>query len=122
MGLTRPVVAEPFDRLDALTPAALRRWWTARVRRVLEIAVTELPFYRERFAAAEFDVAGFRTLADLSRLPVIRKRDMLAWQTERGSHRLGIERRVDPRSGETLTVSSGTSGTTFLTVNSRWRR
>ena len=53
MELTRRV-AEPFDRLDLLSPAALRRWWTARVRRVLEIAVAELPFYRDRFSAAGF--------------------------------------------------------------------
>jgi phenylacetate-CoA ligase len=119
--LTRRV-AEPFDRLDLLSPAALRRWWTARVRRVLEIAVAELPFYRDRFSAAGFDVASFRTLADLARLPTFRKKDMLAWQSERGSHRLGIERSVDPRAGETLTVSSGTIGTTFLTINARWRR
>jgi len=123
MGLTTPAaVAEPFDRLDRTTPAALRRWWTARVRRVLEIAAAELPFYRERFAAAGFDVHEFRTLADLSRVPVFSKRDMLAWQSERRSHRLGIERRVGAAAGETYTVSSGTIGTTFLTVNARWRR
>jgi len=103
VGLTGRV-AEPFDRLDLLSPAALRRWWTARVRRVLEIAVAELPFYRDRFSAAGFDVATFRTLADLQRLPTFRKKDMLAWQSERGSHRLGIERRVDRNAGETLTV------------------
>jgi phenylacetate-CoA ligase len=115
-------VAEPFDRLDLLSATALRRWWTARVRRMLEIAVAELPFYRDRFAAAGFDVASFRTLDDLVGLPTFRKRDMLAWQNERGSHRLGIERSVERDTGETLTVSSGTIGTTFLTINPRWRR
>src|SRR5262245_59154100 len=97
-----PRVAEPFDRLDLFSPAALRRWWTARVRRVLKIAVTELPFYRDRFGAAGFDVASFRTLDDLARLPTFRKKDMLAWQRERGSHRLGIERSIDRDAGETL--------------------
>ena len=120
--LRRATVAEPFDRLDTLSPVALRRWWTARVRRVLEIAVEELPFYRERFAAAGFDVRSFASLADLGRLPTFRKKDMLDWQAQRQSHQLGIERRIDRRVGETLTVSSGTSGTTFLTVNPRWRR
>jgi phenylacetate-CoA ligase len=115
-------VAEPFDRLDTLTPAGLRRWWTKRVGHVLEVAMAELPFYRERFAAAGFDPASYRTLDDLRRLPTFCKQDMLARQAERGSHQLGIERRVAGRSGETLTVSSGTSGTTFLTVNARWRR
>jgi phenylacetate-CoA ligase len=117
----RARVAEPFDRLDTLSSAALRRWWTGRVRRVLEIAVAELPFYAEKFAAAGFDVQRFQSLDDLDQLPTFRKQDMLAWQTERKCHRLGIERRID-RSGETFTVSSGTIGTTFLTVNPRWRR
>jgi phenylacetate-CoA ligase len=127
MGVTQPSprrarVVEPFDRLDTLSSAALRRWWTARVRRVLEIAVAELPFYAEKFTAAGFDVRSFRSLDDLGGLPTFRKQDMLAWQAQRKSHRLGIERRIDRRLGETLTVSSGTIGTTFLTVNQRWRR
>jgi phenylacetate-CoA ligase len=122
VGVTAGSVAEPFDRLDTLTPATLRGWWTKRVRRILRIAVDDLPFYRDRFTAAGFDAASFCSLEDLSRLPTFRKRDMVAWQSERRSHRLGIERRVDGHEGDTLCVSSGTSGTTFLTVNSRWRR
>ena len=115
-------VAEPFDRLDTLTPGALARWWTRRVRRVLDIAAAELPLQRERFDAAGFDVADFRSLDDLSRLPPMRKRDALATQRARHSHRLGIERHAGDGDGETLTVSSGTSGTTFLTIDARWRR
>lgn len=115
-------LSAPFDRLDRMTPTTLRRWWTGRVKRVLEIAMKELPFYRERFGAVGFDAAGFRSLEELSRLPTFTKRDMLARQKEVASHRLGIERRRDHASGETLCVSSGTSGTTFLTINSRWRR
>ena len=121
MGL-RAKVAEPFDRLDTLTPAALRRWWTKRVGEVLTVAMAELPFYRERFGAAGFDPSRFGGLDDLRRLPTFRKLDILARQNERGSHQIGIERRLDHRRGETLAVSSGTSGTTFLTVNTRWRR
>lgn len=118
----RTTPAEPFDRLDTLTPQALRRWWTKRVRSVLEIAMSELPFYQSRFGAVGFDVKSFRSLDNLVHLPTFRKKDMLAWQAEQRSHALGIERRSTPRLGETLTVSSGTSGTTFLTINARWRR
>ena len=42
--LTRRV-ARALRPARPLSGAALRRWWTARVRRVLEIAVAELPFY-----------------------------------------------------------------------------
>lgn len=115
-------VAEPFDSLDRKSPAALRRWWTGRVKRVLGTAMRELPFYQERFGAVGFEASSFRSLDDLSRLPTFTKRDMLARQREVASHRLGIERAGDPAAGQTLCVSSGTSGTTFLTIDSRWRK
>lgn len=115
-------VAEPFDRLDTLSPAALRAWWTRRVKRVLEVAMAELPLYRERFGAAGLDAASFRRLEDLDRLPILRKQDLLDVQARRRSHRLGIERVPERLQAATLTLSSGTIGTTFVTINSRWRR
>jgi phenylacetate-CoA ligase len=117
-------VAEPFDRLDTLSSAALERWWTRRVRRTLEIADAEVPFYRERFAAAEFAVSSFRSLADLARIPILRKADLLALQLARGSNLLGIER-THGRGATSLSLSSGTSalvGTTFIHHTDRWRR
>ena len=120
----RPKVTAPFDRLDLLTRAGLERWWTRRIRRILEIADAELPFYRERFAAAGFSVASFRMLDDLARIPILRKAELLALQRERGSNRLGIER-TRGRSATSLSLSSGTSaaaGTTFILHTPGWRR
>ena len=114
--------AEPFDRLDLLSPAALRRWWTNRVRNVLEIAAVELPFYQRRFAACGFDVKQFRRLEDLARLPTWRKRDVLEEQGRLGSHALGIERLREGTVPSAITLSSGTIGTSFITINLRWRR
>lgn len=113
--------AEPFDALDRLSPAALRRWWTSRVRRVFEIAARELPFYRERFAACGFEAAAIRSLEDLARLPTFRKKDVLERQQRLGSHRLGIERLPRGRASA-ITLSSGTIGTTFISISQRWRR
>ncbi|MGH7898122.1 MAG: phenylacetate--CoA ligase family protein, partial [Candidatus Binatia bacterium] len=110
------------DRLDLLTPAALRRWWTRRVRRILEIAAAELPFYRRRFAEVGFDAAAFRRLEDLEQLPTFRKRDVLEAQNRLGSHALGIERVAKGTRASALTLSSGTIGTTFITISRRWRR
>jgi phenylacetate-CoA ligase len=114
--------AEPFDRLDALSPPALERWWTRRVRAVLEIAATELPFYRERFATAGYAPSQFRRLADLAAVPIVNKADLLQAQRDGGSHAIGIERRGTGRRHNTLSLSSGTSGTTFITHTDRWRR
>lgn len=118
MGVT--TVAEPFDRLDTLSPGSLRRWWERRIRSVLA-AAAELPFYRRRFAEAGFDATEFRTLEDLERIPILRKRDLLALQRELGSHRLGIER-LRAGAPTTVSLSSGTAGTTFITHTDRWRR
>lgn len=121
MGVSAAPVAEPFDRLDQLGPAALRAWWMRRVRSVLAIADAELPFYRDRFRAAGFDVATVRTLDDLVRMPIVRKRDLLALQRERGSHLLGLERLGGARVSN-VSLSSGTAGTTFVAHTDRWRR
>jgi len=115
-------VKEPFDRLDDLSPAELRRWWTRRVRRVLDVAAKELPFYRRRFAEAGFDAASFRSLDDLARLPTWRKKDVLEQQRSAGSHALGIERLPGGAAPSAITLSSGTIGTSFITVSLRWRK
>lgn len=122
--LTRTSAAsEPFDALDRLSPAGLNRWWASRLRAVLKVAAEKLPFYRERFAAAGFDPAAFRTLDDLHALAVCTKADLLAAQRKAGSHNVGIEcESGGARSHVTLSLSSGTSGTTFITHTGAWRR
>ncbi len=90
---------------------------------MLKAAAEKLPFYRERFAAAGFDLARFRTLDDLHALAVCTKADLLAAQRKAGSHKIGIECEVEStRAHVTLSLSSGTSGTTFITHTGAWRR
>ncbi len=114
---------EPFDALDRLSLAELERWWARRLRAVLAVAARELPFYSERFAAAGFDPASFRTLADLRRLSVVAKADLLAVQRLTRSRRVGIERGADSSASRaTFSLSSGTAGTTFVTHTAQWRR
>lgn len=114
---------EPFDDLDRFSPAELEKWWARRLRSVFTTAARELPFYREQFASAGFDPASFRTLDDLKRMPLFDKSVLLAEQRKTGSQRLGIERGADDSgSRTTLSLSSGTAGTTFITHTARWRR
>lgn len=117
------VTTEPFDGLDRLTPAELNRWWARKLRTVLKFAAANLPFYSDRFSAAGFDPAGFRTLDDLHAIPISDKNDLLAAQRAGGSHELGIECKAEARRARlTLSLSSGTSGTTFITHTGEWRR
>jgi len=115
--------SEPFDALDRMTSAELDAWWARRLSAIYKVAARELPFYRERFAAAGFDATRFRSLADLKKVPITRKSDLLAAQRRIGSNAIGIERVSEPSKDHvTLSLSSGTSGTTFVTHNRRWRR
>jgi phenylacetate-CoA ligase len=113
-------LAEPFDALDRLSPAELDVWWTRRLRRVLK-AAGELPFYARRFNESGFDPAAFHGLEDLAGLPTFAKADVMAEQRRTGGHRVGIER-VGSKAGRAITMSSGTSGTSFLTWPPLWRR
>jgi phenylacetate-CoA ligase len=113
------VPAQPFDDLDRLSSDALRRWWTRKLGRALRLAFEELPFYRERFNTAGFDPGRFRTLDDLRAVPICSKEDLLAF-ARRGE---GPQSQVaGPASPMTVSLSSGTSGTTFVMHTRRWRK
>jgi phenylacetate-CoA ligase len=111
---------EPFDDLDRLSPEALDGWWAGRFAEVLTVANAELPFHRDRFSAAGFDPAGFKSLDDLAAVPVMRKADVLAAQRAGGALAAGIER-LGSTPGRIVTMSSGTSGTSFLRWPREWR-
>ena len=111
---------EPFDDLDRLSAEALDGWWARRLADVLTVAAAELSFHRDRFAAAGFDPAAFSTLADLAAVPIMRKADVLAAQRASGALGAGIER-LGPTPGRIVTMSSGTSGTSFLRWPKEWR-
>jgi phenylacetate-CoA ligase len=111
---------EPFDDLDRLSPTALDGWWAGRLAEVLAVAADELEFHRRRFAAAGFDPAAFKTLDDLAAVPLMRKADVLAAQRSGGALGAGIER-LGPTPGRIVTMSSGTSGTSFLRWPREWR-
>jgi len=115
-----PAAVEPFDDLDRLDGTGLDAWWVERFRHVLAVAAAELPFHRDRFAAAGFDPAEFRTLGDLERIPLMGKADVLAAQRAAGALGAGIER-LGPTPGRIVTMSSGTSGTSFLRWPKEWR-
>ncbi len=116
------IVAEPFDRLDRLSSGELNRWWTRQIRSVLKVAAADLPAYAESFARAGFDPSAFRGLDDLQRVPILTKADVLAAQRRNGTHLVGIERGMNEAAGVTMSLSSGTSGTTYIAHTPRWRR
>jgi len=117
--MLRSAPPESFDDLDRLSPEALKRWWTRKLRHVLRLAFKELPFYRERFIAAGFDPARFRTLEDLRAVPICNKEDLLAVARNGGGYQSYT---AGPSSPMTVSLSSGTSGTAFVMHTRRWRK
>lgn len=111
--------AEPFDDLDRLSPDALNLWWTRKLKRALDLAFEELPFYRERFNAAAFNPKSFRTLDDIRSVPICKKDDLLAFARAGGTHQSYTGGSASPM---TVSLSSGTSGTTFVMHTRRWRK
>jgi phenylacetate-CoA ligase len=109
---------EPFDDLDRRSPDALRQWWTRKLKRALQLAFEKLPFYRERFMAAGYDPASFRTLDDIRAVPICNKEILLAFARGGGGHQSYT---AGPASPMTVSLSSGTSGTTFVMHTKRWR-
>ncbi len=112
-------IAEPFDDIDRLSPDALRTWWARKLKRALKLAFEELPFYRERFNAAGFDPARFHTLDDLRTVPICNKEDLLAFARAGGGQQSYTAGPVSPM---TVSLSSGTSGTTFVMHTKKWRK
>jgi phenylacetate-CoA ligase len=113
-------MVEPFDDLDRLSPEALDGWWAGRFAEVLTVAAEELEFHRRRFAGAGFDPGAFKGLDDLAAVPLMYKADVLAAQRAEGVLGAGIER-LGPTPGRIVTMSSGTSGTSFLRWPREWR-
>lgn len=55
----------------------LERWRLERLRQTIRHAAATVPFYRERFRAAGVDADAVRSLADLARLPVTEKSELI---------------------------------------------
>jgi phenylacetate-CoA ligase len=85
------------------------QWWSseqitefqARQLRPLVAAASRVPFYRERFGAAQVGPDDIRTIADISRLPILERRDL---------ERLGIAGLRVPGSWGMRAASSGSLG------------
>ncbi len=69
--------AVALDRL-AYDPAGLRRHQSTQLARLVHHAASRVPFYRERYRAADIDPDAIRTVDDLARLPLVSRADLRA--------------------------------------------
>jgi phenylacetate-CoA ligase len=88
-------------RFGALPAEARRQWVFGHVRRIVEHAHREVPFYRAWFARHGFDPRALRGFDDLRQIPVVTKADLREWT---------LEDRSCAQRGRLLLNTGGTSG------------
>jgi len=90
-----------LGRLEWSSAEGIRRYQERRLRALVRVAAARSPFYRDWFAGSKVDPASILTLADLSRLPLL-DRSQLVTEADRFC--------VYPRRLMWVAHSSGTSG------------
>ena len=71
-------MSEPNADLLKQSDAAIERVQDERLRHMLALCAEGHPYYRRRWAEAGVDIASIGSLADLERLPLTPKRDLMA--------------------------------------------
>jgi len=95
------------------SPARIRRWQDARLRRLMRHAWRNVPFYRRRLEALRIGPEEIRGAADLPRLPVLTRADLF----EAPFADL-LARGTDPAACNVV-VSSGTTGEPIRILRTR---
>ncbi len=93
--------ARAFERLAASDAQAIV---VRRLRRVVDSAYATVPFYRDLYQRAGYEMGALRTLEDIRSLPIITKDNLLA------SSPKDLVSRTVPRHRLLPSVTSGTTG------------
>jgi phenylacetate-CoA ligase len=112
--------SEYFDETESWPEARLQRLQFRKLKRLLSWASRELPFYRRRFDEAGFHPDHLRGWGDFRRVPILTKQEVLKAMEGGGHFAVGMETE-EPDRPAVLGVTSGTLGTTFLSLSRRWR-
>lgn len=107
------------DEFEYWPRARWSRLQLGRLKRLLVAAHRDLPFYRRRFDAVGFQPARVRGWEDVLAVPIFGKAEILAAMEHGPSHAVGME--FPGEAARVLTATSGTLGTTFLSLSPGWR-
>ncbi len=80
MALKKPRKDEYFDKLETMTTSARLRYQEEALRRAVKNAYENAPAAREQMDKAGIKPEDIRELADLEKIPVIRKNDVIELQ------------------------------------------
>lgn len=109
-----------FSDQDRWPDERLRRHQIQKLKRLLRHAYQNLPFYRQRFDAANLHPDSVTSFQDLVRVPTFCKRDVLQEIRDKTTFQIGIERQ-DFSGPAVLSMTSGTLGTSFFYSSKKWR-
>ncbi len=109
-----------LDAQDTWPEERLRRFQFLKIKRVLNYAYQNLPFYRRRLKAAKVHPEYIKSFQDFIRVPTFTKTEVLKKLKEKSSFVSGMEA-PDRAEQAVLCMTSGTLGTTFLYLPKRWR-
>ena len=75
------------------------------VRRVVEVALRDVPFYQEWYAQNGFNIDDLRTFDDIAKIPIVTKEILQTYELEKRSRKIA---------GRSATFTGGSSGEPFL--------
>jgi phenylacetate-CoA ligase len=96
-----PLTRAALARAEHASPSRIEAYQERRLRLIVRLVAARAPFYRRWFAESGTDPRSIRTLADLSRLPLIGRAELMAAPEDFA---------VLPRRLMWPSMSSGTSG------------
>ena len=102
----RQVMTRTLATLERAGAEEIRRYQESRLRALIRVAARRSPYYRDWFATTGVGPADIRTLDDLTRLPLLSRRDLVEHAEDF---------RVYPRALMWPARSSGTSGSVVTT-------
>jgi phenylacetate-CoA ligase len=100
---------EYLDRIETLSADKLAQLQWRKLKTVISYAYQNLPFYRRRFSDAGITPASIKSPADLARIPMVTKADIINETIAGADYRVGIEA-LFGRQPDNVVMTSGTQG------------
>lgn len=119
-----PLMRHQSAAVARATPDGIRRYQERRLRALVRLVAARSPFYRRWFAGSGVDPATIRTLADLPRLPLLDRSDLMAAPEDFAVYPTKVMWRAQSSgtSGRTVQVyrTPGASTYELVTLQRQW--
>jgi len=119
-----PLMRWSLSRMDHASAAEIRSFQERRLRLLVRLVAARSPFYKRWFAGAGVDPSSIRGLADLNRLPLVTRADLMASPTDFAVYppRLMWQAHSSGTSGRPLAVhrTPGSSAYELAVLQRQW--